>query len=197
MSRPRPYDDDLRADLLRAAGRALAAGGENSVSIRAVAAEAGTTTAGVYALFGSRDRLVAEVTGRGLKDFRALIARRRVHEDPLEDFVSLCHAYRRAAREMPNVYRAFGVLAERHGQTRLTGEHGPHQIMLAVERLLSPDTSPEELHEHAATVLALVHGLVLLEIDHVLTGSEEDNEARFERALGRLALTSTHDREHT
>ena len=191
MGHRRRYDDSLRADLLRAAARALAADGEAAISIRTVAADAGTTTAGVYALFGSRDQLVDKVVGDGLAQFQRRIAERKRHEDPLADLVGLCHAYRRAALEMPQVYRALGVVARRREVPMLGG---PEQMTLvgpAVARVLGTGPDDAETYEHAITLCALVHGLVLLEIDNVLTGGEGENGERFGRALDRLVLTTT------
>ncbi|MGC5626794.1 TetR/AcrR family transcriptional regulator [Georgenia sp. Z1344] len=187
MPRPRPYDDALRNDLLEAAGRALSEGGELAVSIRAVAAQAGTTTAGVYALFGSRDSLIEEVAARGLEEFRAHIEARPVHDDPREDIRELFLAYRRAALDMPHMYRAFGVVAARRGDLDLSGVNGLRSTLRAVRRLSPPDAPKDEVFETAVTVCAFVHGLVMFEIDRVIIGSEEDNVARFERALDTIA----------
>ena len=175
MAAPRRYDDELRADVLAAAAEALSRGGEASVSIRTVAAVAGTTTAGVYALFGSRDRLIAEVVASEIDGFRDRIARSPRHADPLEDFFALCHAY-----------LALGTVAERHGHISLTDALGADAMSTAVRRLLGPDAGKQECFESAVTVYALVHGLVLFELNHVLADDPEHNARTFGRALEQL-----------
>ena len=176
----------MRANDRAAAAEAVTRGGEASVAIRTVAAVAGTTTAGVYALFGSRDRLIAEVVASEIDGFRDRIARSPRHADPLEDFFALCHAYRRAALEIPHAYLALGTVAERHGHISLTDALGADAMSTAVRRLLGPDAGKQECFESAVTVYALVHGLVLFELNHVLADDPEHNARTFGRALEQL-----------
>jgi AcrR family transcriptional regulator len=51
---------DTRTQLLNAAVRAINAGGEHSLNVRAIAKEAGVTVPSVYHFFGSREGLVEE-----------------------------------------------------------------------------------------------------------------------------------------
>ncbi len=44
------------------------------MTVRSVAAEAGTSASAVYALFGSRDELVAAVSAEGFRRFAARLA---------------------------------------------------------------------------------------------------------------------------
>lgn len=70
MGRPREHDDETREALRDAAERLFEARGLDGVSVRAVAAEVGTTTRAVYSLFGSVDGLL--VDAMGAKAYRIL-----------------------------------------------------------------------------------------------------------------------------
>lgn len=69
MGRPRIHDERTAVALLTAAEQVAAEGGEQALSVRAVAERAGTTTRAVYSLFGSRDGLL---TALGAKAFDLL-----------------------------------------------------------------------------------------------------------------------------
>src|SRR5690625_5719276 len=71
MARPRQYDDALRRRLLDLASEQISAHGVDTVSVRTLAQRAGTTTAAIYTLFGSRDALVDAVATEGLARFEA------------------------------------------------------------------------------------------------------------------------------
>lgn len=193
MRTHRSYDADLRIDLVRAAARAVAAGGEAAVSLRSVAAEAGTTTAGVYALFGSRDGLIDAVVEAARESFQDRMQSRTIHEDLYE----VCRSYRAAVLAAPNDYRAMSREPARRRDVRLSLEHGVVNVSAAVRRLLGPAASPRETAEHLVTVIALVHGLVMLEIDSVLDGSEDERAEAFRRSLEQLVLPIHRSRSQT
>src|SRR5689334_460451 len=54
MGRPRLHDDAVRSRLLEAASTVLAQDGVAGLTVRDVAARAGTSTSAVYSLFGGR-----------------------------------------------------------------------------------------------------------------------------------------------
>ena len=61
MARPRTYDADLRAALVAAAAAQIAAGGPTGLSLRALAAQVGTSTNAIYAMFGGKPELIGAV----------------------------------------------------------------------------------------------------------------------------------------
>lgn len=71
MPRPKQYDDALRARLIAQAADALAEGGPDALSLRAVAAGAGTSTNAVYTLFGDKVGLVEATIAAAMDSFGA------------------------------------------------------------------------------------------------------------------------------
>src|SRR5690606_18788333 len=69
VARPRLHDDALRRRLLEVTSQVVSAGGPEAVTVRDVAARAGTSASAVYALFGSRDALLAAVVEEGYRRF--------------------------------------------------------------------------------------------------------------------------------
>lgn len=94
MARPRLHDDALRDRLLDVASRAISEHGEGAVTVRSVATAAGTSPSAVYALFGSRDELVAAVSAEGFRRFAAHLAAVERTDDPGADLAALGGAYR-------------------------------------------------------------------------------------------------------
>jgi AcrR family transcriptional regulator len=104
MSRPREHNQQLAGVLLDTAERRIAADGVDALSLRAVAADAGTTTRAVYTLFGSKDALVGALGVRAMeylgREVRALTA----SDDPVADVVAAGLVFRSFALEHPALY---------------------------------------------------------------------------------------------
>jgi AcrR family transcriptional regulator len=107
VGRPREHDDDTRVALRLAAERLVAAGGPAAFSVRAVAAEAGTTTRAVYTLFGSGDALLVDALAQAAFEFLAdEIDKLMETDDPAEDLVAVgVLVFRRLVTEHPALYR--------------------------------------------------------------------------------------------
>jgi AcrR family transcriptional regulator len=95
-------DSDLAGRLIDEGARLLAEHGSAGLSLRKVAAAAGTSTMAIYSLFGDKQRLLAAMLREG---FRRLGERLQVEaEDPATALVELARAYRLAALESPHLY---------------------------------------------------------------------------------------------
>jgi AcrR family transcriptional regulator len=106
LGRPREHDQKTRLALLSAAERQIAAGGPAAVSVRSVAAEAGTTTRAVYALFGSKEGLLQALAVRAFELLSDHVEGVPVTDDPLHDLLSAgVVGYRSFALEHPNLFR--------------------------------------------------------------------------------------------
>jgi AcrR family transcriptional regulator len=187
MARPRLHDAALRARLLDVTSEAVAGGGESAVTVRSVAAAAGTSASAVYALFGSREDLVAAVSAEGFRRFAAHLAAVPHDADPGAELHALGLAYRTSALADPHFYRVMfdrGVPADDEPATR-----HPTFVVLrdAVARALGPAPA-EQAQTVAIGLWALAHGLVSLELAGLLPGSEDERAARYEATL--LALGS-------
>src|SRR5690606_41259425 len=101
MARPRLHDDALRTRLLEVASRVISSDGEASVTVRKVAAEAGTSASAVYALFGSREALVEAVSDEGCRRCAQELASAGSGADRAQDPRALCGAGRRRALADP------------------------------------------------------------------------------------------------
>jgi AcrR family transcriptional regulator len=192
MARPRVHDAALRTRLLEVASETVATGGEAAVTVRSVAAAAGTSASAVYALFGSRDELVAPVSAEGFRRFAAHLAAVPRTDDPLADLLALGLAYRTSALDDPHFYRVMFERAVRPSADATPAVEQPTFRVLrdAVARLLAG--APEARVEAAAVGLwGLVHGLVSLELGGLLPGDDEERAARYAAAaaaVGRALL---------
>ena len=107
MGRPREHDEATRTALRGAAERLLADGRPEQFSVRAVAAEAGTTTRAVYSLFGSKEGLLVDALAESAFDFLAdRIAALEMTGNPVDDLVAVgVPVFRALVVEHPALYR--------------------------------------------------------------------------------------------
>ena len=80
MGRRREHDENTAAALLDAAERAIAEDGVDTLSLREVARDAGTTTRAIYSLFGSKDGLLGRLAVRAFT-----LLQREIEELPTTD----------------------------------------------------------------------------------------------------------------
>jgi AcrR family transcriptional regulator len=184
MPRPRLHDDALRTRLLEVTSEALSTGGEPAVTVRAVAAAAGTSASAVYALFGSREDLLAAVSAEGFRRFAAHLAAVPRTDDPVGDLRALGGAYRRSALADPHFYRTMFDRAVRPGADAPAATEQPTFRVLrdAVARVLG--VPPAVAEPPAVGLWGLVHGLVSLELAGLLPGDEPARAARYDAATG-------------
>lgn len=170
VPRPTTYDAHLRERLLHETAAALARGGVDAVSLRRVAAAAGTSTSAVYALFGGRDDLVAAATAAAEDGFTAaqVAAIATPTADPVADIHALGRAYRDWALANPELYTVmFGVRVPRHAKGIDPADPPPSIVPLltCVARLQEAGlVADRHTLEVARSVWASVHGYVSLEI---------------------------------
>jgi AcrR family transcriptional regulator len=107
VGRRREHDDGTRAALRAAAERLVTEGGPAALSVRAVAAEAGTTTRAVYSLFGSKEGLVVDALAQSAFEFLADGVDKLVEtDDPVADLVAVgVPVFRTLVLEHPALYR--------------------------------------------------------------------------------------------
>jgi AcrR family transcriptional regulator len=101
MGRPREHDEATRERLLEAAEQLSTSKGWESVTVRAVADRADTSTRAVYALFGSKQGLEQALHQAMFTRLRDLLQARERSDDPRQDVVNQALAYRRWAIERP------------------------------------------------------------------------------------------------
>ncbi|MCO7273123.1 TetR/AcrR family transcriptional regulator [Cellulosimicrobium cellulans] len=182
MARPRLHDDALRDRLLDVASRAISEHGESAVTVRSVATAAGTSPSAVYALFGSRDDLVAAVSAEGFRRFGAHLAAVVRTDDPGADLAALGGAYRAFALADPHFYAVMFARGVRPGAERPRAVEEATFLVLrdAVARLV-PDTGAVD--DVALGLWGLVHGLVSLELAGLVPGDDAERTARYGATL--------------
>jgi AcrR family transcriptional regulator len=92
--------------LLDAAEGLLASAGPEGVTVRNVARAAGTTTRGVYSVFGSKAGLIEALAARGYGLLATAVNDVPVTDDPRADLVTVgLEGFRRFALERPHLFR--------------------------------------------------------------------------------------------
>jgi AcrR family transcriptional regulator len=96
----------LREEIVSAATRLLDGGTEQSVTLRAVAREAGITAPSIYSHFADRDSILLAVTQNGFAELeRELRASASGLGDPVERLRAVCATYVDFAKRRPGRYR--------------------------------------------------------------------------------------------
>ena len=96
----------IRTRLVAAAAKLLAEGGPDSVSVRRVASEVGTSTMAVYTHFGGKPELLRAVSVAGFRHLAARLAEVEATADPVADIAALGRAYRLSALDDPHLFAA-------------------------------------------------------------------------------------------
>lgn len=179
MARPRTHDENLRQKLLEAASSAIVSQGEQSLSLRALAAEAGTTTSAVYSLFGDKEALISAVAEEGFRRFAQVLEQAPRTEDPWADLLALGVAYREYALAEPHFYR---VMFSRPHPSTETPENTTFGVLRkAIQRAAGLDL--EAAQPEALRLWALTHGMVSLELNGLIPGSAAERKQGYIAAL--------------
>jgi AcrR family transcriptional regulator len=167
----RRADPVVRVRLLEGAARLLAEEGPSALTLRRVAAEADTSTMGVYTHFGSMPDLADAVVAEGFARLAALLAEVPRTDDAITDLAELGRAYLANARHNPHLYAVmFGTAPlGRYGpQTTDERERGRYpfdEIVAAAARAVEQGRlRPAEPAAIASQLWTAVHGYVLLDV---------------------------------
>lgn len=185
MPRPQLYDDALRADLVHHAATAIAEGGVANLSLRSVAAAAGTSTNAVYTLFGGRPGLVDAALSTAAAGFTAAQRAVPVTDDPVADLLGLGRAYRSWAVAHPELYTVMfgGRVPMPPMEIPPAGAEADESINPLVQtvlRLVDRGVFSGAPVEHIVQAIwASVHGMVSLEIAVWRDRAESDKQALY------------------
>lgn len=97
-------EQNARTRTLDAAARLLGSEGPAGLSVRAIAAEAGLSTMGIYHYFGGKDGIVEALYVDGFQGLEDALAEVPRTDDPLIDIQELSLAYAAYARHRPTYY---------------------------------------------------------------------------------------------
>src|ERR1700747_2612430 len=95
MGRPRQHDQQTAAAILTAAERTIQARGLESLSLRQLAADVGTTTRAIYSLFGSKDGLIGALGTQAFDLLREAVVALPTTNDPANDLIEAGLVFRR------------------------------------------------------------------------------------------------------
>ena len=106
IGRPRLHDARTASALLDEAERIVESDGLDALTLRHVAAAAGTTTRAVYTAFGSKEALVIALGARGFDLLREALEGLSETADPAADLVEAgVSVFRRFAVDHPTLFR--------------------------------------------------------------------------------------------
>lgn len=120
MARPKTHDEDLRQTLVAETRSQLENQGLGELNLRSLAHAANTSTAAVYALFGSKQSLLEEVFALEVGDLVS-----RVGENSIQDIESakrFARSLRAWARDHERVYNAIVSSGELIGMVDMLRE---------------------------------------------------------------------------
>ena len=188
VARPKLHDDALQIRLLETAGMLLTSEGPQALSLRRLAAEAGTSTSAVYALFGGKLGILRALFINAFTRFAARLNKVRPSEDPLADILALAHAYRASALADPHLYAVmFGSPVPGFEPTPEDYAHAKAiftPLLDAVHRAIAAGLLVEADSGLIATALwANVHGLVSSELRCAAPARSVSLDELFENAI--------------
>jgi AcrR family transcriptional regulator len=125
------HHGDLRETLLRAAECAIESGGVASVSVRALAQEAGVAHRAAYRHFKDKDALLAAVLTLAYGRLKATIDRRVRASDPRERLVEIAQAYAEQSFAEPQMFLALSG-------PRVNLSNTADELELALKRAFDP-----------------------------------------------------------
>jgi AcrR family transcriptional regulator len=104
VGRRREHDEKTAAALLDAAERTIAEKGVDALSLRELAADAGTTTRAIYTLFGSKDGLLGALGVRAFNLLQREGEALPATDQPARDLVEAALMFRRFALDHPALF---------------------------------------------------------------------------------------------
>lgn len=180
--------DEIGVRLVDEAGRILTEDGPAGLSLRRLAAQAGTSTMAVYTRFGDKDGLLAAMHAEGFRRLGSALqaAAARQPDDALESLFEMGLAYRQAALDSPHLYHLmFGEMApsfEPGEDGRAIADAAYEPLVSGVRRALDAGALTGGDAERIALYLwAVSHGFVSLEISRKV--ETESAEAAYRDAL--------------
>ena len=170
---PRHPDPDLEERILKAADGLWKRGGEQALSMRAVARAAGTNTPAVYRRFKNREDLI-----RGL--LLRIAQRIRKHFEQGQTLEQMAEAYVDYAVQLPNEYQLFYRYARLMSPKKGRGEPRPiresRPNFALTEQLLARHFGgvPEDHTQTALGIWALLHGTSMLLVGKSIPEGHEE-----------------------
>lgn len=149
---PRHPDPALETRILDAASRLWARGGEKSLTMRAVAKAAGTTTPTLYERYRDRDEILGALRQETRRELFAVISRTRRLRDAIERYMEYALNHR----------HAYEVLFDGVGKPPSLHEPWPSFNLLRERLTRQLGGSPREHNRLILGIWCLMHGTAML-----------------------------------
>lgn len=165
MGRPRTNDETVKERLVACATELLATRPQESVTVRAVATAAGTSTAAVYSLCGGKDGLIHAVRDRAVSGLFRSLSQAAGSDDPLTDIYALAEAYRGWGREHSHLYAVLFGGVQSFEPSGAVGDRDPIRPLIeAIDRAVARSLLDGRPTSIALSIWVTLHGLVTLEL---------------------------------
>ncbi|WLQ36664.1 TetR-like C-terminal domain-containing protein [Streptomyces castrisilvae] len=172
MGRPRTNDAAVRERLVACATEMFATRPQGSVTVRALATAAGTSTAAVYTLFQGKDGLIREVRDQAVAGLFQDLTAVPDSEDALEDLYALAVAYRHWGLEHRHLYTVLFGGAQSFVPSDRIGDRDPvRPLVAAIDRAVAAHVLAGDTTLIAVSLWVALHGLVTLELAGSLEGA--------------------------
>jgi AcrR family transcriptional regulator len=187
-ARPKTTDKSIRA----AARSLLETDGIENLSMQAVADAVGVRAPSLYKRFANKQDLLRALTLDALAELQTAVEQGIQPSAPIANLERMASAYRNFAKQNPRIYRL--IFAERQ-----TGESDPVELQArlaaagALLRILQETLGPEKALMGARTLVAFLHGFLLMEMDGLFQfGGDVDAAFAFGMATILRALLEDH-----
>lgn len=188
MPRVKTHTDEVAARLLEAALAVYSAEGAHSVTVRRVAAQAGTSASAVYTLYGNKDALLVALFRDGFRRLGERLAVIPSSQDPLADMLAIGLAYRDAALAAPRLYEllfSHPIRSLRLDEADLAAAEDAYEpLRSAVGRAVAAGLLTTDDVEHVTRHLwATAHGMISLELAGWAPPDPSAREAEYTQVL--------------
>ena len=175
MSTSQPFHHgDLKVALARCAADLIEQSGVEALSLRAVAREAGVSTAAPYRHYANKEALLAEVARQGFVQLRDDLVEAGAGLEPRPELLAQCLGYVHFAQHHPALYRLmFGSFPDKDRYRELT-DAGDR--LFAILNARFSHLGGRQRAARAIGCWAFVHGLALLAIDNQLNRHLPDTD---------------------
>jgi AcrR family transcriptional regulator len=183
------HHGDLRDACVRAAVELLEEGGDDALSLRAVARRAGVSPAAPYRHYADREALVSAIAAVGYRELAERLAAAHPSPSTPEQLASVAIAYVQFALERPALFRImFGEPCDRDNDERVAATAAVSAYVRSIAQRTFPQADAEAL---ATAIWALVHGLAFLYLDGKLDAPTPSAVADRVTAAIQALLTAT------
>jgi AcrR family transcriptional regulator len=161
---------DLRAALIDAAARLIAAEGAPALTLRRVAEDVGTSTMAIYTHFGGMPELRRAVRREGFARLSAELADVPETDDPVADLTLLGRAYYLNAIRDPDIYRVAFMEQPLDAADAEVGSEAFGRLIAGFERCIATGRfDAADASDLATEFWAVGHGVIALQLAQLIS----------------------------